>query len=79
LISLNAMARQACTLIVSINSGESKMVKGSADRQPNAIPVSPEKEKQAAERRWLEDALEDDEVYEALVSLRAERQAKNNG
>jgi hypothetical protein len=56
------------------------MTKGSVDRQPNAIgshPVSPENEKHAAERRWLEDALEDDEVCEALVS-RAEKQAKNN-
>ena len=49
------------------------MVRGSPDRQPNAIPVSPENEKQAAERRWVEDALEDDEVYEALVSLLAEK------
>jgi hypothetical protein len=58
-----------------------QMTKGSVDSQPNAIgshPVSPENEKQAAERRWLEDAWEDDEVYEALVSLRAEQQAKNN-
>jgi hypothetical protein len=57
------------------------MTKGSEDRQPNAIGshlVSPENEKQAAERRRLEDALEDDDVYEALVSLRAEKQAKNN-
>jgi hypothetical protein len=56
------------------------MTKGSVDRQPNAIgshPVSPENQKQAAERRWLEDALEDDEVYQALVSLHAEQQAKN--
>jgi hypothetical protein len=58
-----------------------QMTKGSVDRQPNANgshPVSPENEKRAAGRRWLEDALEDDEVYEALVSLRAEKQAKNN-
>jgi len=38
--------------------------------------VSPENEKQAAERCRLEDALEDDEVHEALTSLRAERQPK---
>ena len=56
------------------------MTKGSVDRQPNAIgshPVSPENEKQAAERRWLEDALEDDEVYEALASLRAARMGRD--
>jgi hypothetical protein len=47
-----------------------------AKRQPNAIgshPVSLENEKQAAERRRIKDALEDDEVYEALASLRAAR------
>jgi len=31
-------------------------------------------EKQAAERRWLQDALEDDEVYEALTALRAKKE-----
>ena len=57
------------------------MTKDSAKRQPNAIgphPVSPKNEKQAAERCRLEDALEDDEVHEALTSLRAERQPKKN-
>ncbi len=57
------------------------MTKDSVDRQPNANgshPVSPENENQAAERRWLEEGLEDDEVYEALASLRAEKQVKNN-
>ena len=57
------------------------MTKGSVDRQPNANgshPVSRENENQAAERRWLEDALEDDEVYEALAALHAETQAKSN-
>lgn len=57
------------------------MTKELAKRQPNAIgshPVSPENEKQAAERRRLKDALEDDEVYEALAALHAETQAKNN-
>jgi hypothetical protein len=46
------------------------MTKGSVDRQPNAIgshPISPENKNQAAERRWLEERLEDDEVYEALA------------
>jgi hypothetical protein len=57
------------------------MTKESAKSQPNAIgshPVSPENEKQAAERRRLEVLLEDDEVYEALMSLHAEMRAKNN-
>ena len=56
------------------------MTKDSAKKQPNAIgshPVLPENEKQEAARRRLEDALEDDEVYEALTSIRAERQPKN--
>jgi hypothetical protein len=56
------------------------MTKDSAQSQPNAIgshPAAPENEKQAADRRWLEDALEDDEVYEALMSLHAETQTKN--
>jgi hypothetical protein len=55
-----------------------QMTKNSAERQTNAIgahPVSPENERQTAERRRFEDALEDDEVYEALMSLHAERQA----
>jgi len=49
-------------------------------KRPDAIgshPVSPKDEKQAAERRWIKDALEDDEVYEALAALHAETQAKN--
>jgi hypothetical protein len=56
------------------------MTKGSVDRQPNAIgshPISPENENQAAERRWLEEALEDDEVYEAWASLRAARMGRD--
>jgi hypothetical protein len=56
------------------------MTKGLVDRQSNANgshPVSPENENQAAERRWLEDALEDDEVYEALASLRAARMGRD--
>jgi hypothetical protein len=55
------------------------MTKDSADKQSNAIcslPVSPENEKDAAERRRLQDALEDDEVYEALMSLHAEKPNK---
>ena len=53
------------------------MTKELAKRQPNAIGSHPpENEKQAAERRRLKDALEDDEVYEALAALHAETQAK---
>ena len=57
------------------------MTKESAERQPKAIgshPASAENERQTAERRRFEDALEDDEVYEALAALHAETQAKNN-
>ena len=47
-------------------------------KRPNTIGSHPpENEKQAAERRRLKDALEDDEVYEALAALDAETQAKN--
>jgi hypothetical protein len=54
------------------------MTKELAKRRPNAIDSHPpENEKQAAERRRLADALEDDEVYEALAALHAETQAKN--
>lgn len=56
------------------------MTKDTADRQANAIdpqPVTPESKKQAAERR-RQDALEDDEVYEALKSLRAQKQTKSS-
>lgn len=55
------------------------MTKNSAERQPHVIelhPVTPENERQAAERRRFEVALEDDEVYEALMSLHADWQAK---
>ena len=55
------------------------MTKDSAKKQPNAIgshPVLPENEKQEAARRRLEDALEDDEVYETLTLLREETEAK---
>jgi hypothetical protein len=63
-------------LAASISCGECKMTKELAKR-PNTIGSHPpENEKQAAERRWLKDALEDDEVYEALAALHAETQAK---
>jgi hypothetical protein len=60
-----------------ISCGECKMTKELAERQPNSHPVSPENEEQAAERRRLKDALEDDEVYAALAALHAETQVKN--
>ena len=57
------------------------MTKDSADRRAKAIdpqPVTPEAKKQAAERR-RQDALEDDEVYEALRSLHAQTETKGSG
>jgi hypothetical protein len=66
-------------LLKSISCGECEMTKELGKKQPiiGSLPVSPENEKQAAERRRLKDALEDDEVYEALAALHAETQAKN--
>lgn len=55
------------------------MSKDPADEKANAIdpqPVTPESKKQAAERR-RQDTLEDDEVYEALRSLRAQKETKS--
>jgi hypothetical protein len=37
---------------------------------------APKQQEQPAERRWLQDALEDDEVCETLKSLRAREKAK---
>jgi hypothetical protein len=57
------------------------MSKNSADRQANAVdphPVTPESEKQTAKRRRLQNALEDDDVYEALMSLHAQNETKSN-
>lgn len=59
------------------------MSDNSARKQANGVdshPVTPENQKQAAERRrrWFEDALEDDEVYEALALLRAQKKAEND-
>ncbi len=56
------------------------MFRNAVERQPNAIEshsVSPANEAPAAERRRLDDALEDDEVYEALMSRHAETQPKS--
>lgn len=48
------------------------MLKKTAERQPNAgegPPAKHEDATQAVERRRVLDALEDDEVYEALMAL----------
>jgi len=37
------------------------------------LAVPRDEEKQIAERRWLQDALEDDEVYESLKALRTKK------
>ncbi len=43
-------------------------------------PVTPKNERQAPERRrrWIENALEDDEVYEALSLRHAQEKAKGD-
>ena len=66
-------------LVNAISCEECKMTKELGKRQLTIglHPVSPENEEKAAERRRLKDALEDDEVYEALAALHAETQAKN--
>jgi len=59
-----------------------QMVMNSADRRAKIVdphPVTPVNERQAAKRRWLQDALEDDGVYESLMSVRALRKAEING
>lgn len=71
-MSLNTMSLLRGSLVRIDQFRRMQMTKNSAERQPNAIgshPVSPENERQTAERRRFEDALEDDEVYEALTSL----------
>lgn len=52
----------------------------SRDKQANAIrqsDVAPKQEEKPAERRWLQNALEDDEVYECLRLVRAREKAKS--
>ena len=56
------------------------MFDDSPGKQATAVrqkELAPKEQEQAAERRWLQDALEDDEVYEALKSLRAREKAKS--
>lgn len=51
----------------------------SRDKQANAVhqsDVAPKQEEKPAERRWLQNALEDDEVYECLRLVRAREKAK---
>jgi hypothetical protein len=53
-----------------------EMIKDSAARQPNVVGarlLTPTVEEHSAERRPLEEALEDDEVREALKSFHSER------
>ena len=66
------------SILVMIDLGECKMTKNSARQQTNAVdpqPARPEKEKEVTEQRGLQDAFEDDEVYEALKSLRKRKSA----
>lgn len=52
----------------------------SSDKQANEVrqnALAPKEPEQAAERRRLEDALEDDEVNEALKSLRARKEVRS--
>ena len=50
------------------------MTKDPEGKQQEVRPATPQDEKQAAERRRLQDAREDDEVREALMSLHAEKE-----
>ena len=50
------------------------MTKDPACKQQKVRPVTPEDEKKAAERSRLQDAWEDDEVREALMSLHAQKE-----
>lgn len=55
------------------------MFDNSPDEQANAAHqnvVAPKEQEHTADRRWLQDALEDCEVREALKLLRAREKAK---
>ncbi len=55
------------------------MFDNSPDKQANAVhqnEPAPKQQEPSAERRWLQDALEDDEVCETLKELRAREKAK---
>jgi hypothetical protein len=67
----------------SIVSGENEMPDNSVCKQPkgaDAHPGTPKNEKQAPEqrRRWIENALEDDEVYEVLSLRHGKKKAKSD-
>ena len=56
------------------------MFDNSRSKQTNAVcqeALAPKEQEQAAERRWFQDALEDDDVNEALASLRAQDKTKS--
>ena len=56
------------------------MSDNSPGKQANAVrqdPLKPKEQEKAAERRSFQDALEDDDVHEALASLRAQDKAKS--
>lgn len=58
------------------------MTKDSAPKEQDLVcsyPAAAADDKQAAERRRLEDILEDDEVLEALKSLGVQRPAQRSG
>jgi len=53
-----------------------QMPKKPSDKQANVVdrPVTLETQKQAIQRRAFQDTLEDDEAFEALMSLRPKKQ-----
>ncbi len=56
------------------------MSNNSPGKQANAVPqdaLAPKEQEQAVERRRFHDALEDDEVHEALALLRAQDKTKS--
>jgi hypothetical protein len=56
------------------------MFDNSRGKQTNVVrqdALAPKEQEQAAERRWFQDALEDDDVNEALASLRAQDKTKS--
>jgi hypothetical protein len=70
-------------LLRPIVPGENKMPDNSVCKQAKGAgshPVAPKNEKQAPEqrRRWIENALEDDEVHEALSLRHAQKKAKSD-
>lgn len=76
LISLNT-APDKRTIVAPTDFGECKMSKSPADKKATVIDpqvAARERQKQATEQRAFQDALEDDEVYECLQSLRAKEQ-----